>query len=151
MELRPEDRFAIQQLYAGYNSAHDIGDAEDWADVFTDDGEYVPGLGPFAGQEIRGRDQLLAFQREPHSLRVRHWNPESMPLLRDKGDYIEGTCYCMVLDISKDPPSIVGHTTYTDELVKLGDGSWRIRARRSKRDQLPPASRSAAPPTRDVD
>jgi SnoaL-like domain len=137
MELTAADRFAIQDLYTEYNRANDAADAERWADVFTEDGEYVPGLGPFIGQRYNGRDELLTFHGTPRPLRVRHWNPDLMPVLTDKGDYIEGICYCIVLDISQDPPAILGHSTYTDELVKDDVGHWRIRARRSLKDLVP--------------
>jgi hypothetical protein len=30
----------------------------------------------------------------------------------------------------------MAHFTYTDELVKTGDGSWRMRSRASARDAL---------------
>ena len=136
MELSAQDRFAIEDLYTRYNRTIDAADAEGWADVFSVDGEYVPGLGPALGKTFNGRDELVAFHT-PRPLRVRHWNPDPMPLLTDKGDYVEGICYCIVLDISQDPVKIIGHSTYTDELVKDADGAWHIRARRSKKDFVP--------------
>jgi hypothetical protein len=42
----------------------------------------------------------------------------------------------MLLDISQDPAVILAHFTYTDELVKLDDESWKMRRRASARDFL---------------
>lgn len=38
MNITADDRFAIQDLYAAYCRMVDLGDAEGWADTFTEDG-----------------------------------------------------------------------------------------------------------------
>ena len=81
-----------------------------------------------------GRAELVKLQSAPRALRVRHWH--ASPVLTDKGDYLESVVYGMVVDISQDPPVIMAHFTYTDELVKLPDGRWRMRSRASARDLL---------------
>jgi SnoaL-like domain len=138
MELTPQDRFAIQDVYAKYCRTVDLNDAEGWADTFTDDGKRIyddnPGAPGRAGRTFVGRAALVKLQSVPRPLSVRHWH--SLPVLTDKGDYIEGVVYGMVVDVSKDPPTIMAHFTYTDELVKLADGSWRMRSRASARDLL---------------
>lgn len=138
MELTAEDRFAIQDLYARYCQTVDQADAEGWADTFTEDGRRIyddnPGAPGRAGRTVVGRDALVELQQIPRALRVRHWH--GLPVLTDRGDYVESVVYGMVLDISKDPAEILAHFTYTDELVKLDDGSWKMRSRASARDLL---------------
>jgi hypothetical protein len=138
MHITPEDRFAIQDLYAAYCRTVDLGDAEGWADTFTADGKRIyddnPGAPGRAGRTFTGRAALVELQSAPRALRVRHWH--ASPVLTDKGDYLESVLYGMVVDISQDPPAIMAHFTYTDELVKIADGSWRMRSRSSARDLL---------------
>jgi SnoaL-like domain len=138
MKVTAEDRFAIQDLYAAYCRTVDLGDAEGWADTFTEDGKRIyddnPGAPGRAGRTFTGRGELVTLQSAPRALRVRHWH--ASPVLTDKGDYLESVVYGMVVDISPDPPVIMAHFTYTDELVKLPDGRWRMRSRASARDLL---------------
>ena len=138
MEVTAEDRFAIQDLYAAYCRTVDLGDAEGWADTFTEDGKRSyddnPGAPGRAGRTFTGRAELVKLQSAPRALRVRHWH--ASPVLTDKGDYLESVVYGMVVDISQDPPVIMAHFTYTDELVRLPDGKWRMRSRASARDLL---------------
>jgi hypothetical protein len=135
MDITAEDRFAIQDLYARYWRAVDTCDAEGWADTFTDDGKRIyaenSGGPARAGKTYQGRSQLLEL-RVPREKRWRHWF--ATPVLTDKGDYLESTVYGFVVDIKQDPPAIMAHHTFTDELVKLPDGSWRIRSCLSERD-----------------
>jgi SnoaL-like domain len=138
MDITAADRFAIQDLYAQYCRMVDLGDAEGWADTFTEDGKRSydnnPGAPGRAGRTFTGRAELVELQSVPRALRVRHWH--ASPVLTDKGDYLESVVYGMVVDISQDPPVIMAHFTYTDELVRLADGSWRMRSRASARDLL---------------
>jgi hypothetical protein len=135
MEITVEDRFAIQDLYAKYWRAVDTCDAESWADVFTDDGtrSYADNSGgpDRAGRTFTGRPELLKL-RAPRPKRYRHWY--GPPVLTDKGDYLESVVYGMVVDITQDPPAIMAHHTFNDELVRLPDGSWRMRSCLSTRD-----------------
>jgi hypothetical protein len=138
MRITAEDRFAIQDVYASYCQTVDRGDAEGWADTFTEDGKRRyddnPGAPGRADRTFTGRAELVALQSGPRPLRVRHWH--GLPVLTDRGDYLESVVYGMVVDISQDPPAILAHFTYTDELVKLSNGSWRMRSRSSARDLL---------------
>jgi SnoaL-like domain len=145
MDITADDRFAIQDLYALYCQTVDQGDAEGWADTFTEDGRRIyddnPGAPGRAGKTFTGRAALVELQSIPRALRVRHWH--GLPVLTDKGDYLQSVVYGMVVDISQNPPAIMAHFTYTDELVKTADGSWRMRSRESARDLL--STQSDAP------
>lgn len=138
MDISAEDRFAIQDLYARYCQSVDRADAQGWADTFTADGSRSydgnPGAPGRAGRTFTGREALVKLQSAPRPLRVRHWHGD--PVLTDMGDYLQSVVYGMVVDISADPPVILAHNTYTDELVRLPDGSWRMRSRSSARDLL---------------
>ena len=76
---------AIRNLYARYNWCSDEGDADGYADCFTEDGELsIPGI----GMHVRGRENLREFKRQdkaPQRDRIRrHWN--SGLLLEAVGD-----------------------------------------------------------------
>jgi hypothetical protein len=60
-----EDRDEILQLLYRYNHASDSGDAEGWADTFTDDAVFDA-----AGQVISGREALVEFAS---AVRGRRW------------------------------------------------------------------------------
>lgn len=138
MHITADDRFAIQDLYARYCQTVDLGDADGWADTFTGDGRRIyddnPGAPGRAGRTFTGRDALIELQSIPRPLRVRHWH--GLPVLTDMGDHLHSVVYGMVVDISQDPPAILAHFTYTDELVRTADGSWHMRSRSSVRDLL---------------
>jgi len=138
MHITADDRFAIQDLYARYCQTVDLGDAEGWADTFTEDGRRIyddnPGAPGRAGKTFTGRAALVELQSIPRPLRVRHWH--GLPVLTDKGDYLHSVVYGMVVDISQDPPAILAHFTHTDELVRTAAGCWQMRSRSSVRDLL---------------
>jgi hypothetical protein len=53
--LSTDDYVAIQQLYARFNTALDTGQAQQFADTWTDDGEFIGGRGPGRGGECAHR------------------------------------------------------------------------------------------------
>jgi hypothetical protein len=148
MDITAADRFAIQDLYAKWCRTVDTCDAEGWADLFTDDGKRIygdnSGQPGRAGRTFTGRRELLEL-RAPRAMTGRHWH--GPPVLTDKGDYLESVVYSIIVDVSQDPPTIIAHFTFTDELVKLPDGSWRMRSCTSHVDAyrtLPVASSPVA-------
>lgn len=134
MELTAEDRFAIQDLYAHYCVSVDRNDPEGWADLFTEDGSRSYDaewpVAERAGKTFTGRQALMGLVI---ARRSRHWH--SLPVLTDKGDHIESVVYGAMFNIDTQPPVVAAHLTYTDELVRLDDGSWRFRSRHSVFDQ----------------
>ena len=70
MHSQAEDRDEILQLLYRYNHAIDSGDAEGWADTFTEDGSLDA-----AGQLISGREALVEFASSVRGLRHLVANP----------------------------------------------------------------------------
>lgn len=141
MTLSPEDRFAIQDLYAQYCHAIDANDGAAWADCFTEEGSFVPSIGPIAGQEYVGREALTALGgdagREPAT---RHWN--NSLLLDERDGHVSGLCYAVAIEVHGSEPEVVAHVVYRDELVKDAVG-WRFRSRRPQADVEKKGSGSA--------
>ena len=74
-ELSAEDHAEINQLYAGYVQAIDLGDAVGWADAFTPNGSF--------GDSVTGRDALIAFAERYHEengSEPRHWYNPGFPI-----------------------------------------------------------------------
>jgi SnoaL-like domain len=136
--LSPEDRFAIQDLYARYCHTIDANEGEAWADCFTEEGSFVPSIGPIAGEPYIGRQALAALggdtNREPPT---RHWNNNL--LLEEHDGYVVGTCYAVAIEVHGQAPDVVAHVVYHDELVKA-NGAWRFRSRRPRADIEKPGS-----------
>jgi hypothetical protein len=136
--INANDRFAIQDIFAAYCVAVDRNDARGWADLFTDDGKRIydenPGAPGRASRTVSGREELIKLQLSHPLSGVRHW--QSLPMLVDHGEYVASVSYGMVIDISRDPPFIAAHFTCAGELVKVADGTWRIRSMSSSRDLL---------------
>jgi SnoaL-like domain len=66
-----DDRDEILQLLYRYNHTIDSGDAQGWADTFTDDGVF----GPPTGQVVSGREALVDFASAVTGLRHVVVNP----------------------------------------------------------------------------
>ena len=58
-----EDRFELLELMDRYGVVHDFGSPEEYADLFTDDGEISVGNGPAL---LKGRDALVTQARRDH-------------------------------------------------------------------------------------
>ncbi|GAB4323159.1 MAG: hypothetical protein Kow0010_04360 [Dehalococcoidia bacterium] len=123
MALPAEDVLAIQQLYARYNHAIDSGNAEAWADCFTDDATFdAQPVGP-----LRGRDALIEFARNySQNVRGRHWTNNL--LLEEAEGGARGTCYLILFRLGEGgaTPWITG--IYRDELTREDNG-WRFTSR----------------------
>lgn len=133
------DRQMVLELMDRYGIVHDFGSPEDYAALFTADGEISVGKAP---PIVKGRDQLLAMARRDHerfvklkaadgsvSSIMRHLisNREIRSIGKDEAD---GSCY--VTTIVKDGdngPAMLSVGRYIDHYRKEG-GVWRI-ARRS--------------------
>ena len=127
MAMSALDYEEIRQLLARYNFAIDLGDADGWADCFTEDGVFecsgLPEGNPLGGR-YEGAAALLAYAKGHSAIykgRARHWNWN----LEIDGDGESATmrCYLLALSVGK-PPAVKGSSgIYRDQLVKQ-NGRW---------------------------
>jgi uncharacterized protein (TIGR02246 family) len=115
MPSTAEDRDEILQLMYRYNHAIDGGDAEGWAETFTDDGVF-----DVAGHITTGRDALVKFASSVSG--TRHMVSNS--LINVNGDTAAVSAYLVVYHGMQ--PATIG--SYEDELVRTPAG-WRFAKR----------------------
>lgn len=120
--LTTGDYLEIQQLYARYAHLIDTGDAEGWANTFTQDGVF--------NNSSRGHDALAQFVHDWRDKRgginMRHWYTNLVITPSAAG--ATGSIYMMLLDVSKAPPAPSASYVYDDALVKTPAG-WRFKTR----------------------
>ncbi len=125
-----EDRFLIMELMDRYGVVHDFGTPEEYADLFTPDGQI--------GTRIKGRDALIAQAKRDHerysappgpdgkvSSIMRHIISNRVVKLTGP-DSAEGSCYVItVINDKEDGPLVMSISRYVDRYARTGDG-WRI-------------------------
>ena len=129
--IEPADYFEIQNLYARYNQTSDAGDADGYANCFTDDGVLD------ASRYIKGRRALADYKREESALRKhlyrRHWNG-SLHLTRGDDNTVGGVCYFIAFNgVPGNLPAMTHCGVYTDTIVKK-NGRWLFSVRKLKHD-----------------
>lgn len=131
------DRTLIRELMDRYGTVHDSGTPEQYADIFTPDGEIAVGGGPVL---VKGREALMEQARRDHdrfgetdangrwTSIMRHLISNAQITLT--GDTTaEGTCYVTTVVRKGDVgPAILSISRYVDRYVKAG-GEWRIERR----------------------
>ena len=110
-----EDRDEILQLLYRYNHTIDGGDANGWAETFTEDAVFDA-----AGNVLSGHDALRDFAASFKGRR----HVVANPLVEIDGDTATVRAYAVVF--SGTTPSVVG--LYEDELVRTHEG-WRFAKR----------------------
>ena len=133
------DYAEIDQLYARYSFAADTGDAEMFAETFTDDGVFDvtnPAVddprGPWV--PIQGYDALLAWRTAVADRAVmpkgpRHYTTNILPT----AEGARGSAYAVLVanpPTDEPPQRVLAKATYHDQLVKTPDG-WRFKKRSS--------------------
>ena len=127
-KLTADDYIEIQQLYARYNHIVDFGEnAEEWADLFTDDAQNGP---PLPGGMRWGRKGLIEYfnyRRQPprEVTKERHWN--SNLLITPTPEGAHGSVMFLLIRVG-DPPTLLSTHTYEDDLVKTPKG-WKYKKR----------------------
>jgi len=116
MPSTTEDRDEILQLLYRYNHAIDSGDAEGWADTWTDDGVFEIG----GAQPITGRAGLVEFAKSVSGLRHMALNP----LVEVNGDSARVRAYVVVLQ-----GGAIAVTGATEDHVVRTPGGWRLARR----------------------
>jgi hypothetical protein len=133
------DRTLIRELMDRYGIVHDSGSPEEYADLFTADGEIAVAAGGPA--IVKGRQALLAQARRDHerfgtepagngktTSIMRHLISNSQITLTGS-DTATGICYVTtVVKKGEIGPEILSISRYTDRYTKQA-GEWRIQRR----------------------
>lgn len=133
------DRTLIRELMDRYGIVHDSGSPEEYADLFTADGEIA--VAPGAPPVVKGREALIAQARRDHerfgnepaangttTSIMRHLISNSQITLTG-ADTATGTCYVTTVVKKGDiGPAILSISRYTDRYAKQ-NGEWRIQRR----------------------
>lgn len=134
MALTVEDHLEIEQLAARYNLAIDLGDAQGWAECYTEDGEFrtEPG-GPWSESRgmtrlaVQGQAELLAFaEAVTAGGKVRHWSTNRV--VTQTADGARAVSYMTVFVLTGPRADEFLTGVMEDELVHTNDG-WRFRRR----------------------
>jgi uncharacterized protein (TIGR02246 family) len=133
---RLEDRAAIRRLFTDYKLALDGKDFEAYANVFSEDGEFVAQTGGVRGRiEIRTlvEGMLGSLLGEEAGQDVHLVANPSIDDPRD-GQATDQVMWVYVVRGSDGRPELakVGH--YEDDVVREPDGRWRFRRRRAPTD-----------------
>lgn len=131
--LSGEDYAEILQLYFKYPITLDSGDAEGYANLFTDDGSF---------QNNVGRAALIAFVKNRAKTTVRH--APLTPIITATPQGARGTVMNMFIDVAQMPAVITRVTQYNDTLVKTTQG-WRFKTRVNGSAEIASASPGQAP------
>ena len=133
------DRTLIRELMDRYGVVHDSGSPEEYADLFTADGEIAVAAGGPA--IVKGREALMAQARSDHerfgkeptanggtTSIMRHLISNAQITLTG-ADTATGMCYVTTVVKKGDVgPVILGISRYTDTYAKQ-NGQWRIKRR----------------------
>lgn len=115
--LTGSDYAEILQLYFKYPIALDSGDAEGYANLFTDDGSF--------GNRV-GRQALIDFVKGRAASTVRH--APLTPMITPTAEGARGVVLNLFVDVAQAPATITRVSQYTDTLVKTPQG-WRFKTR----------------------
>jgi len=133
------DRMLIRELMDRYGIVHDLGSPEEYADLFTADGEIA--VAPGGPAIVKGRQALLVQARRDHERFGNEPGADGKPtsIMRHLignaqititgADTATGTCYVTTVVKKGDVgPAILSISRYTDRYAKQ-DGEWRIQRR----------------------
>lgn len=131
------DRTLIRELMDQYGIVHDIGTAEEYADLFAADGEIAAG----GRVLVKGRAALIAQAHRDHERFDKETGADGKPtsIMRHLisnaqisitgPDTATGTCYVTtVVKKGAVGPAILSVSRYSDQYTKQA-GRWRIQKR----------------------
>ena len=130
--MNVEDMLAIQQVIARYSHTFDAGDADGWANVFTEDAvwESYEADSTTLTNRLRGHDELrefaaMRFREKPAGLVYYHH--QSGILFDELTADTAKTRVMVIITIHKspDPPRIIFTGVYTDVWKKTSKG-WLL-------------------------
>ena len=135
-DLTLEDRLEIGNLFARYGRLVDGGDAEGYADLYTEDGSFdrinplVDGTGSgLPAQAFRGRAALAQLVRDiavTFQGKMRHQLTDIYVEPTGEPGEARGTCYALITDWRDGPGKLSMHATYRMSIVRTDDG-WRFK------------------------
>jgi hypothetical protein len=120
--LTTQDYIDIEQNYARYYHTIDSGDAEGWADTFTDDGNFNGTI---------GRAALMESRRRSGPSKTRH--VVSNLVITPTAAGANGSLYVFIFDPQDVPLTINSYSRYDDTLVKTPKG-WRFKTKMRSSD-----------------
>lgn len=127
--LTTDDYIEIEQLYANYVRATDMGgagDGSDYAATFTSDGEFGD------SNPMRGPDALTGLIKNFHERLQRDgWSSRhtySSLQITPTPEGAKGSVYALIFNVTAEPPFVDHSGVYEDWLVKTPDG-WRFKKR----------------------
>jgi len=129
--LTADDYAEILQLYFQYPILLDGGDAEGYANLFTDDGSF--------GNNV-GRAALIAFVKGRAPSTVRH--APLPPMITATPEGAKGVVMNLFVDVAQAPAVVTRVSQYNDTLVKTPRG-WRFKTRVNGTANLNPAAAPA--------
>lgn len=129
----------IQQFYAYQMQLLDSGNADAWADTFTEDGVFAANAHPepAVGREtIRVAATKAKAQHAEQGLQVRHWL--GMVEVQEQEDgTARARSYALIINTPRGGQAVVQLSTTCDDLLVRGeDGGWLVRHRKVERDDL---------------
>jgi hypothetical protein len=128
-KVSTDDYVEIQQLYAHFCRAWDVGDAEAMANCWTEDGEMTRGFGP--GQSAADRKPGSGFKMGVGNGLTRHLNTNLVVTRTPEG--ARGSVYLLMYTLATNPASVGEVAIYDDMLVKTARG-WKFKKRVVWRD-----------------
>ena len=115
--LSGDDYAEILQLYFRYPLVLDSGDAEGYANLFTDDGSF---------NNFQGRQALIDFVEGRAPTTVRH--APLTPIITATAEGASGIVLNLFVAVAQTPAVITRVSQYTDTLVRTPEG-WRFKTR----------------------
>jgi ketosteroid isomerase-like protein len=128
----------IQQFYAHQMHLLDDGNADAWAETFTEDGVFAANAHP---EPARGRETIRAAAkaaagRQDPDVQVRHWLG-MLDVQPQPDGSAHARSYALILNtMVGGSPKVHLSTTCEDVLVRGADGQWLVSTRQVYRDDL---------------
>ncbi|MDA1092570.1 MAG: nuclear transport factor 2 family protein [Acidobacteria bacterium] len=126
------DKMAIKELFGRYAHAIDTGDAEGWAAVFTEDGQYE-----LFGNTTKGRPAIAAAIAGRSGSRPHSQHRMVNHVISIDGDTAHSVCEFCVIAERQGRIDTITAGFYEDDLRRV-DGQWLI-ARRQIQIKTDPA------------
>lgn len=135
MRMNVDDMAAIQQQIARYSYVYDAGDADGWAQLFTEDGiwEYMTADAPEPATRLEGHRSLREFCTKRFASRSDGWtyaHHQSGILFDELSPDSARTRSMVTITLQKpgEPPRLFLTGIYRDKWTKT-PGGWRFEHR----------------------